>query len=424
MKMFSEFFKPFIDSFNILFEYWWVILPGLLHWMFRELWMDYVIATSKDSWLSKLKWTVLEIIPPKNIEKSPKVMESFFQGLAGVIAGINPLNRYTKGAFIDRFSLEIVGEEGMMHFYVRTQTKYRNLIEANIYAQFPEAEVVEVPDYVKRFPRVVPNRDWDIWGTDVEFTSKHDIMPIKTYDKFEEDITGTMIDPLAALAEVFSKLPYGQHVWIQFVIDPQPENWFKAHLGVIDELSKKAKQKDLGFFDHVVDVITNVPKSVFSTMEFMSAAAPKADQPLEFKLTPGEKEKLKVVEENFGRNIFRVKMRVVYIGRREGFDKSLGVSGVFGAIKQFNDMNLNGFKPNDPSKTYADYGIMQKERMEFRQRRIYNRYKNRNMDGKNIFMSGKELATVFHFPNMEVKAPSLTQTQSRRGLAPFNLPIE
>lgn len=385
--------------------------------------MDHVIAYSPNSFISKLKWTVLEIIPPKNIEKSPKVMESFFQGLAGVISVPNMWDKYANGAFIDRFSLEIVGEEGVMHFYVRTQTKYRDLIEANIYAQFPEAEIVEVEDYVKKFPKIVPNRDWDIWGTDMEFTDD-DIVPIKTYDRFEEDITGTMIDPLAALAEVFSKLPLGQHIWLQFVVDPLPEPWYKDKLGIIDKLTKKAKQKELSFFDHIIDVFVNVPKGIFSAVEFMSSAAPKNDQPLEFKLTPGEKEKLKLVEENFGRNIFRVKVRLIYIGKRDGFSKGLGVSASMGAIKQFNDINLNSLKPHDNSKTYANFGVMKKDRLQFRQRRIYNRYKSRNMDGKNVFMSGKELATVFHFPNMEVKAPSLMQTQSRRGLAPSNLPIQ
>lgn len=423
MKMFSEFLKPFIDSLSILFNYWWLILPWLLHFMFRELWMDYVVAFSADSFVSKLKWTVLEIIPPKNIEKSPKVMESFFQGLAGVISAPNMWDKYANGAFIDRFSLEIVGEEGTMHFYVRTQTKYRNLVEANIYAQFPEAEIFEVEDYVKKFPKVIPNRDWNIWGTDLELTAE-DIIPIKTYDKFEEDITGTMIDPLSVMAEVIGKLPFGQHIWLQYVVDPQPEGWYRDKLGIIDELTKKGKQKNLTLLDHIIDIITNVPKGLFGTVEFISAAAPKNDQPLEFKLTPGEKEKLKLVEENFSRNIFRVKARLVYVGKKDGFDKSLGVSAFMGAIKQFNDVTLNGLKPNDDSKTYANFSVMQKDRLQFKQRRIYNRYKSRNMDGKNIFMSGKEMATLFHFPNMEVKAPSLVQSQSRRGLAPSNLPIQ
>src|SRR5665647_3762161 len=115
MNIFSEFLKPFAYGFNILFEYWWVLLPWLFYWMFMELWMDYVMGT----YAGKLKWVVLEIIPPKNIEKGPKVMESFFQGLAGVITSYNPLEIYVDGAFVDRFSLEIVGDSGVMHFYIR-----------------------------------------------------------------------------------------------------------------------------------------------------------------------------------------------------------------------------------------------------------------------------------------------------------------
>ncbi|HCP08739.1 MAG TPA: hypothetical protein DIT25_03015, partial [Candidatus Moranbacteria bacterium] len=58
-----------------------------------------------------------------------------------------------------------------------------------------------------------------------------------------------------------------------------------------------------------------------------------------------------------------------------------------------------------------------------RQRKIYRRYIDRDNEGKTFFMSSKELASVFHFPDMQVKAPALTQIQARRGSAPANLPI-
>jgi hypothetical protein len=67
---------------------------------------------------------------------------------------------------------------------------------------------------------------------------------------------------------------------------------------------------------------------------------------------------------------------------------------------------------------------MKKSRLEARQRKIYRRYKSRSMDGALMVFSTKELATLFHFPNMEVKAPSVTMIQSKRGTAPSNLPIE
>ena len=49
-----------------------------------------------------------------------------------------------------------------------------------------------------KFPKGAPNRDWDLFGADIEFT-KPDPYPIKTYHYYEEDVTGKMIDPLAGL---------------------------------------------------------------------------------------------------------------------------------------------------------------------------------------------------------------------------------
>lgn len=394
-------------------------MPLVLWYIFKYVWKDYVIEYSSRSWLNLLQWTVLEIIPPKDIEKSPKVMESIYAGIAGVVVSISVFDEWLKGAFTDQFSMEIVGDEGATHFYIRTQKKFRNLIEAQVYAQFPDAEILEVPDYVNRFPKVIPNKDWDLWGTDVEFKMP-DPYPIKTYDKFEEDITGTMIDPLAAMAEVIGKLGPGQHIWLQYIIQPQKEIWRDDEMKLVDKLAKKAEKKEKNILEHIVEVIANLPKALFGPIEFAAEEA-KNEQPVEFKLTPGEKEVLKAVEENLGKNAFKTKMRLLVLGRKEGFDKA-NVSSFFGSLKQFSDLNLNNFKPNDASKTYAYY-FMKKARMAARQRKIYCRYKSRSMDGVKIVLTTKELATVFHFPNMEVKAPSVTMIRSKRGTAPANLPV-
>lgn len=395
-------------------------MPVLLWFVFKFVWKDYVVEYSKDSWLNKLEWTVLEIIPPKDVEKSPKVMESIYSGIAGVIGAISVFDEWLNGVFIDQFSLEIVGDEGATHFYIRTQKRFRNLIEAQIYAQFPDAEIMEVPDYVARFPKSIPNKDWNLWGTDVEFKMP-DPYPIRTYDKFEEDVTGTMIDPLAAMAEVIGKLKPGQHIWLQYVIQPLKEVWRDDELKLIDKLSKKAEKKEKNILEHMVDVIVSLPKALFGPVEFAAEEA-KNDQPLEFKLTPGEKEVLKAVEENLGKNAFKTKMRLLILCRKDAFDKTL-ISSFFGSLKQFSDLNMNNLKPNDASKTYAHY-VMKGSRMAARQRKIYRRYKSRSMDGVKIVFSTKELATLFHFPNMEVKAPSVTLIQSKRGTAPANLPVE
>lgn len=115
----------------------------------------------------------------------------------------------------------------------------------------------------------------------------------------------------------------------------------------------------------------------------------------------------------------------MYLGRRENFNKALGVSAFIGGIKQFSDQNMNGFKPNDASKTYANY-FMTQERLRFRQRRLFQRYIDRDSTPQDtrFIMSSEEMATVFHLPDMAVVAPTLIRVSAKRGSAPTNLPIQ
>ncbi len=181
------------------------------------------------------------------------------------------------------------------------------------------------------------------------------------------------------------------------------------------------------FFMDIWDVIRHIPSGVtLSEPGFYSYAAEKKDeQPLEFRLSPGEKEVLKALQANLGKQMFKVRMRLVYLGRRDNFSKAIGVTPIMGAIKQFSDQNLNGFKPNDDSKTYASY-VMENQRLRYRQRRIFRRYITRDGDpGETKFiLSSEELATVFHLPDMSVVAPTLARVSAKRGSAPTNLPIQ
>lgn len=420
MSVLNDFAQTFEAMWKVFYLFWWLVLPVGLFYFFKIVWIDFVLDRSKFSWLNSLEFILLEVIPPRDYEKSPKVMETFFTGLTGVLTTHSQWDVWTKGAILDRFAVELIGEEGKVHFYIRSLKKHRNMVEANIYSMYPDAEVVEVEDYVRKFPRIVPNRDWDLWGTDMELKMP-DPYPIKTYDKFEETITGTMIDPIAALIEVMGTLGPGQHIWLQYVLNPLPEKLWKEETALVQKLAGRESSKVKGILEHIKETFLFIPKAFFGVVEFPGAEK-KEQQPLEFRLTPGEKEVLKAVEENLGKSAFRVKMRNIYLARNEVFDKSK-VSAFQGALKQFNDQNLNNFGPNDMSKTYANY-FFKKSRLAYRKRLIYKRYRTRSMDDAIFVLSTKELATLFHFPDIGVKAPSITQVESKRGTAPGNLPIE
>ena len=398
-------------------------MPFGLYWIFKILHTDFVFIRSSNSYFRSLQWTFLEVIPPKEIERGPKMMESVFQGLSGVTTTPNNFDLWVDGKWIqDRFSFEIFGENGQAHFIIRVQKRLRNMVEANIYAQYPGAEIMEVDDYTLRFPKIMPNRDWDFWGTDFRFTAPIPI-PIKTYDKFEEDITGEMIDPMSSLMEVIGTLPPNQYIWMQYAIEPKLEKWNyeDAHKVVLDKLKKKESPAKMNFLDHLMDVLSNFFKGFSAPPEF-AVVAKNQDQPLEFKLSPLEKDLLKATEEKMGKNIFNTKMRFIYIGKRENFDKNT-VGNFIGGIKQFNDMNYNQVIPEDVSKTYGKI-FFKDVTASFRKRKIYKRYRDRDPTGVTVLFSTKEMATVYHFPDMGVKSPAVPRVASKLGSAPANLPIE
>jgi len=413
--------------FSAVFDVWFIIFPPLLLFLFKELWIRYAWG----KYLSKVKWVLLEIIPPRDIEKSPQLMESIFSGFAGVIKTPTMAESWIKGEIPTAFSLEIASIEGTVHMYVRTQTGFRDLVEAHFYAQYPDIEIVEVPDYVDSVPRSVPNKDWELWGTDFELV-KDDLYPIKTYKYFEESVTGKMIDPLAGVIETMSKAGPGQYMWLQYIMTPLKEDWNKKGQETVDEFLGKVKEEHMGvlgrLFMDIKDVLMNIGKGLLGqevTFTSSESAEKKEEAPLEFRLSPGEKDVLKALQANLGKPMFQIRMRYLYIGRQEVFTKTTGVSAFIGSIKQFADLNMNSFKPNDDTKTYANY-IFTKERLRFRQRRMFRRYITRDTDPQHtrFLLSSEELATVFHIPDMAVIAPTMARVAAKKSGAPANLPIQ
>jgi hypothetical protein len=419
------FFGSMGDVFSLFGKIWYFVVPFFFP-LVKYLWREYI----KRVYRAKLQYVLLEIIPPKEIEKSPQPMELFFASLTGTVKGFNAYDLYVEGLVPNFFSFEIASDGGDIHFYIQCEKKYRNLVEANLFAQYPDIEIYEVEDYTKTVPGTVPNNEWDLWGVEFEAT-KPDLYPIRTYRFFEEDVTGKMVDPMAGILEVMAKLPPGQKMWFQLVIwTPNPRVYFEMLRETIDEfLGKKKTKKGLfssGLLADLADVFANVFRGIFGTPEFTNSNLKEEedDRPVEFRLRPVEKEVLKALETNLGKMQFLVKPRLVHVGRRENFDKNFSSKAFVGALNGFTDRNMNGFKKGKRSETKADF-FMVEERATQRKRRIFNRYLDRDDDPDDIsvYMSAEELATMFHPPDMSVVNPSVPRVPAKRSGAPANLPV-
>lgn len=242
MELLFDTFQRVGSSVAVLYQafsyVWFIVFPVLFYMLFKLLWMDH----TQWKYDASIEYDLIELIPPQNIEKSPQLMESLYSGIAGILSTLNVLEEFVFGRFTQSFSLELVSKEGAMHYYIRTPSAFRNLVEAHLYAQYPDIEIQEVPDYVNDVPPIMPNKDWDLWGTDLELVDP-DPVPIKTYRYFEEDVTGNMIDPMAGIIETMGKLGPDQHIWMQWVITPLNEGWKKEGREYVQELAGRKRNR-------------------------------------------------------------------------------------------------------------------------------------------------------------------------------------
>lgn len=401
-------------------------------WFFTPLFLLYIL---KDSWLywrlirywNTLEFVLLEIRLPPDVLKTPKAMEYVFVGLHGAWDELKWRDIWIKGEILPWFSLEIAGTGGEVHFYIHTQKKFRDFAEAQIYAQYPEAEIVEVEDYTKKVPSNLPNKNWDVWGTDLTLI-KPNPYPLRTYVDFEEMVEERRLDSMASLAETLNKLRRGEHIWVQVIITPtnQLDELKKEGDKVIAKLMGRKVEEKKSIADSFVESFSGSLKEMVG----IPPGEEKKEDPFastEFRLTPGEREVLKKIDEKTAKVSFHTMIRFIYIGRKEVFSRA-NIGALFGFFRQFNTYNTNAFKPNSKTLRKRSFIYFRKLRAHFRMLRQVQWYKWRTTLPGGIsdyfILNVEELATIFHLPGLIVKAPMMPRVESRKVPPSTLLPLE
>src|SRR3989344_6756372 len=134
-----------------------VIILGKAAW---KIWIHYI----RQDFISGIDYVLLEIVPPRDVLRSPKAMELFFSNALYHWSYKGGKEEYWQGAVWFWFSLEIASIDGQVHFYVRTPSRIRSLIETQIYAQYPQSQVKAVEDYTLAVDEISPKSAWNGWG--------------------------------------------------------------------------------------------------------------------------------------------------------------------------------------------------------------------------------------------------------------------
>jgi len=384
-------------------------LPVVLIPLFWKVWRRYVWIYNQ----SQISYTLLEIRLPAEVTQSPLAMELVLNVLYQT--GIDtPFHDYWKGDTEPWFSLEIASLEGKVHFYIWMRAKFKDIVEAQLYAHYPDCEVNEVPDYV---PAVrFDDRTMEIWGIEQK-KQRADPLPIKTYIDYgldKEKKEEFKSDPLLSLVEFFGSFGKGEYAYHQIVIRahnkgayPVPGKWFKKMLWdeaaklEIDKILSKTKDKDGNLHAE--------------------------------RLTGGDKDILESMERNILKKAFDVGIRTFYLAKKEDFKKTrrAGFPTAFRSFEHSSSnvkVGYNGFKPIFiPGFAYPwedPFG----NRTRAVKEELYDSYRWRSFffppyRRHFVVLSSEEIATIYHFPGAVAHTPTLERIPSRRSEAPANLPL-
>jgi hypothetical protein len=386
------------------------------------------------------KMVLLEIKVPEEVLEPIKAMETVMTGLWQICSPPNWHEKWWEGQSGFSFCLEIAAIDGVPHFYVRAEQRFRPLLESQIYSQYPQAEIFAVEDYTQNVPQDVPNEKWEIWGTTYTNTN-HWAYPIRTYAEFEtgKEEEEKRIDPMASLLEGMARLRPGEQFWVQlrcFPLLDEAKPWKKEAKLFRDKLARRETKilKRKPMLQEAAEILllgqlTEPPK------------AEKEVIPVEMKLTPGEKEVVAAIERKISKLWFLCNLKYLYLAKRDVLFMP-NIRTVMSYFTNFVTDNMNALVPDGRyitkvKKNWYDWFWFVKRRNYLRKRKLFRSYVNRvwvampregfrgmEDSDERFVLDAEELATLYHFPGREqAQAPTLPRVEAKKGEAPPNLPI-
>ena len=309
--------------------------------------------------------TLLQIALPRENEIKIDAAEQLFASFAGIkVSG-----RFAFLKYRPHLSFEIVGMPGDIRFYIYTPNKYKDMVEKQINASYPDAEIKVVEEgNVKNIKEgYILGNEYNIFSRQgqVAFATlklrDSNYKPIKVY----KDLA---VDPLSSITSVLAKMSDGEGAAIQIIISGADSTWSKLGREYIATTKKNESNPETAKY----------------------SSDPKELEGIENKISkPG---------------FFTVIRVVVSSSTKEAAQAHLG--SIESAFDQFH--SVNSFTK---SKSWFKGGFV----TDF----IY-----RYMPAGSSYsvLNSEELATVFHFPNKSIQTPHIFWLNAKKAPAPVQVP--
>ncbi len=318
---------------------------------------------------------VLLLQVPRTNDKKELAAEQMFASLHGLLMTPKSGGLFNSGHHRERVSLEIAVLKKRIGFYIWVPEYIKSFVEDQIYAQYPNVQISEVPDYSFDQEQTFST----FTGTELQF-KENNALPIKTFQSFE-------VDPLAAITGTLAKFSDGEEAWIQLIVLPAQNNWHRSSERYIANVKGGSSGLSSSFVSALWTPPTNTkePRKMADYEQARVSAAELKSQKLAYEAT----------------------IRIIYRSNLSTQQARLRLQSITASYKQFNTTYLNGFNDTVAKKTSE----------------LFSLYQQRRVGSSKFVANIEEIATLYHLPHTTVETPYILWALSQTAEPPANLPI-
>ncbi len=283
----------------------------------------------------------------------------------------------------DVIGFEIVAKDALISFYIAAPKRFREFVEQQVHAQYPLAQIEEVPDYNIFQPSA------EIASAHLVFGREH-FFPIHTYKKLEAD-------PLNALTNALAKVESGDGAAIQILVRSARKEWRNKGVKIASLMQQGRSYDQARKKAGALGLIQNAKQEEKT-----------GEKAKEYRLSPLEEQMIKSVEEKVGQLGLDVNINLVASSPTPGRAQVV-LGNLIGAFNQFSSPQYgNALNRVNEGKT-----------------RIVNDFILRIFhDKRRMVMTPDELTSLWHLPLPSTETPNIRWLTARKAPPPSNLPKE
>lgn len=318
-----------------------------------------------------------------NLQEYFKLVEQFYNSLQ-VIKEKNPILKIFFGDPILVFEIAVhrIGEE--IYFYVACPRNFASMLESQILAFWPEAQVQKSLDY-----NIFNPTGYSVGA--IAKLKRSFILPLKNPKEFVIDPLFSITSTLAKLAEV------GEGAAIQILLRNSRKKITTFGQKIIEEI-KRGKTLEEAMRGSSFSILSLSSKNI------------KKEEKISPTLLPKEQELISNIQDKISKPLFEVNLRILASAANKERAGEI-LTKIESCFEQFSSENLNKIlflelKGRRLKKLFYNFSF-----------RIFN-------EKESILLSSQELATIFHFPPPILNIPTIKWLKAKQAPSPPSLPRE